>query len=392
MTYRFSDKIKSLKPSAIREIFKYTADPSVISFAAGSPAPDSFPAREMKTIADELFDSHAATALQYGITEGYAPLREKLRARLRERFGIHTGCDDVIVTTGGQQGIDLTCKVLCNEGDTVLCEAPSFIGALNAFRSYNVRLRGIDMESDGIDINALEHALLTEKNVKLLYLIPTFQNPSTVTMSEQKRRLVYALCEEHGVIILEDDPYSQLRFGGEAVPPIKSMDTAGIVVYCSSFSKIISAGIRVGYLCAPAELAQKIVVAKQTADVHTNLFFQMVIDRYLGRYDLDAHIESICNLYRAKSALMGAMIEQYMPNVAFTAPQGGIFIWCKLPDSMDAMAFGRRAIARKVAIVPGNTFLVDEDEKSSYFRLNYTVSTDEQIERGIQILGDVLNA
>ena len=240
MEYQFSERVKSLKPSAIREILKNSSDPSVIPLSAGNPAPDAFPYEAVRKISQELLQNTPIDALQYGVTEGYTPLRQHLKGYMAQKHHVGTQDDDILITSGAQQVMDLLTKTLLNEGDTVLCEAPSFIGSLNTFRSYRAKLVGIPMEEDGIDTQKLEEALNTEKNVKYLYTIPNFQNPSGITMSLEKRKKVYELCREHNVIILEDNPYGDLRFAGEDVPSIKSLDTEGVVVYAGSFSKVIS--------------------------------------------------------------------------------------------------------------------------------------------------------
>jgi len=388
----FSDKIKTVKPSAIREIFKVLGDPSIISLAGGNPDPRSFPVEEMKAIANDIFTNNGAQALQYSITEGYPVLREQIADRLATKFNSYTENDSLIVVTGGQQGIDLTTKVLCNEHDTVICEDPTFIGALNAFRTYNVNLRGVPMDSDGINIEALEHALKTEKNVKMIYLIPTFQNPMGICMSAEKRKAVYELAKKYGVVILEDNPYGELRFAGKDIPTIKSLDKDGIVVYCGSFSKILSPGMRVGFLSAPKEIAAKIVVAKQVTDVHTNIFFQMTVSEYIKRYDLDKHIEGIRNLYKAKNEAMRDAIMRYLPeNIRATSPEGGIFLWLDLPVGIDSQPIASRLVAeKKVAVVPGSAFLPDERKVSNGIRLNYSMPTEEQIDIGIRRIAEFL--
>ena len=252
MEYKFSDKVAGLKASAIREILKFTADPEVISFAAGNPAPEAFPKEKIAEISAELFRDDPILALQYSVAEGYTPLRDFLKGWMTEKGCFHKEFDDLIITSGGQQANELSCKVLLNEGDTLICESPSFIGSLNAFRSYNVNLVGVDMDDDGINLEKLENALKTEKNVKILYLIPNFQNPTGRTMSFAKRKAVYELACKYDFIILEDDPYGELRFAGENVPTIKSLDTEGRVIYSSTFSKLISSGFRTGYCSAPA--------------------------------------------------------------------------------------------------------------------------------------------
>lgn len=391
MEYIFSDKISPLKPSAIREIFKFLSDPKVISLAAGSPAAESFPIKEFSLLSKEIFEKNPVEALQYSITEGYTPLRNKISDRLKEKFNIGKDSDDTIIVSGGQQGIDLSCKVLCNEGDTVICENPSFIGALNAFRAYNVNLKGTDIEEDGIDIEKLEKALKTEKKVKMIYVIPTFQNPSGVTMSLGKRKKVYELARKYNTIVLEDNPYGELRFRGEDLPTIKSFDEDGRVIYCGSFSKILSAGMRVGFVNAPKEIVQKIVVAKQVNDVHTNIFFQLLVNKYLETYDIDAHIERIRQLYKEKCDLMLNMIDKcFDKRIITTRPEGGIFLWCTMPKNCDGFAFSKKAIENFVAVVPGSAFNADENAPSHSFRLNYSTPSKEQIEKGITVLGQVL--
>ncbi len=391
MEYKFSEKLSALKPSAIREIFKSLTDPTIISFAAGNPNPLSFPVEALAKLSADIFASDAAFALQYGITEGYAPLRESIAARIYEKFGIGRAFDQTIVTTGGQQGIELACKAFCNEGDCVICEDPSFIGALNAFRSNGARTVGVPLRADGIDLAILEETLRREKKAKLLYLIPTFQNPTGVTSTYENRLAVYALAKKYGLVILEDNPYGELRFAGEDVPTYKSFDTDGLVIYCSSFSKILSSGMRIGFVNAPAEIIAKMVVAKQVEDVHTNLFAQMLCHRYMAEYDMDAHVAMIRELYRNKAARMLSALDAEMPaSVAYTRPEGGLFLWCTLPDGRDAAPYVQKFLENKVAVVPGSAFLCVENAPSDSFRLNYSMPSDEDIDRGVAILGKVL--
>lgn len=391
MEFNFSNRVQSLKPSAIREIFKSLTNPNVISFAAGNPSPLSFPVEKLKVLADKIFEESAASSLQYGITEGYTPLREQVAERLKSKFNTGRDFDETIIVSGGQQGIDLTCKVLCNEGDTVVCENPSFIGALNAFRSYGVNLKGLDVGDDGIDPEELETLLKTDKKVKLIYLIPTFQNPAGITMSLEKRKAVLAVAKKYNVPILEDNPYGELRFAGTDIPTIKSMDDEGIVIYCGSFSKILSAGMRVGFLCGHKDLIQKIVVVKQTNDVHTNLFFQMLCSRFISEYGLDDHIAGIKKLYRDNCMTMLSEMDAKFPeNVKYTRPEGGLFLWVTMPDSVDMNEFIKKTVAAEVAIVPGATFLPDTGMVSHSFRMNYSMPTKDQIIKGVGILADVM--
>ncbi len=390
MNYKFSDKFVRLKPSAIREIFKSLGTPGSISFAAGNPNPESFPVAEMKRFADEIFENEPVAALQYGITEGYGPLRELITARLKRVYNIGAPDDDLIIVTGGQQGIELSCKVMCGEGDVVLCENPSFIGALNAFRSLGAKLAGVPLDGDGINLEALEQALKDTPRAKLLYTIPTFQNPAGITTSLEKRRAVLGLAKKYDILILEDNPYGDLRFSGKDVPTYKSMDAEGRVIYCGSFSKILSSGMRIGFLCANKALIAKTVVAKQVEDVHTNCLFQMICAKYLSECDLDAHIAGIRELYRKKAGLMLDALDRFMPReVSFTRPEGGIFLWCTLPDGVPLGEFVRRAGDKNVFVVPGTAFTADPDEPSQSFRLNYSMPTDEEIVKGIKILAEI---
>lgn len=391
MEYSFSDRVNSLKPSAIREIFKYAADPEVVSLSAGNPAPDAFPAKEIAEISADLLSRRPVDALQYGLTEGYAPLRDYLKKYMKDKYGIGSENDRLIITSGAQQVMDLAAKSLCNEGDVVICEAPSFIGSLNSFRSYNARLVGVPVESDGINTEILEEKLKTEKNVRFIYVIPNFQNPSGVTMSLEKRKKVYALAKKYGVMILEDNPYGELRYFGENVPAIKSLDTDGIVMYAGSFSKVISPGMRVGWCVAPNPVIQKMVVCKQGQDVHTNMWSQIVIHEYVTKYDFEEHLNYLRELYRKKARFMMDLLDEHLaPYITYDKIDGGLFIMCKLPDNINMLDFCKEAVKRKVCVVPGNAFLTDETEECHTFRVNFSTPTDQQLEKGVKILGELI--
>ncbi len=388
MSFEFSKKVSGLQASAIREILKFTSDPEVISFAAGNPAPEAFPVKDIDRISREIFNSDPILALQYSITEGYTPLRNTLKARL-EKDGCFCGeKDELIITSGAQQANELAAKVLCDEGDTIVCEAPSFIGSLNAFKSYNVDLVGVELLQDGINLEKLEEVLKAKK-VKLIYLIPNFQNPTGLTMSYEKRVEVLKLAEKYDSVILEDNPYGDLRFDGEDIPSIKSMDKSGRVIYSGTFSKVLAPGIRVGYTSAPKEIVSKMIVCKQVSDVHTNIWAQVLADRFLNECDMDKHLSSLREIYRHKCSLMLSQIEKnFSSKLSFTRPQGGLFIWCTLPEDCDMMTFCKRAVEEyKVAVVPGTAFLVGETEKTSSFRLNFSTPTDEEIVLGCEKIG-----
>ena len=388
MNYQFSDRVQALKQSAIREIFKYAADPAVVSLSAGNPAPEAFPVKEIAEISAKILKEHPVDALQYSVTEGYAPLRSHLVSWLKEKHGIGRAFDSLIVTSGAQQVMDLFSKSILNEGDTVLCEAPSFIGSLNTFRSYRAHLRGVPMEPDGMNMDALEQALKEEKKVKFIYTIPNFQNPTGITMSAEKRLRMYELAKKYGVLILEDNPYGDIRFAGKHVEAVKSMDEDGLVVYAGTFSKVISPGMRVGYCVAPQEIIQKMVVCKQGEDVHTNIWSQMVCYEFMAHYDFDAHLAHLKDVYRKKAKVAtDAMDACLAPKITYLPIEGGLFFWCTLPDGVDMPDFCKQAVLHKVCVVPGNAFLTDESQPCSSVRINYPTPTDEHLVKGIGILG-----
>lgn len=390
MKYTFSDRVSALSPSAIREILKYSAgDPEVVPLSAGNPSPEAFPTEEVAAISDRLLRTRPIDALQYSLTEGYPALRDRLKRYMSEQHRAVRDTDELIITAGAQQVMGLAVKVLCNEGDGVICEDPSFIGSLNSFRSLGAKLIGVPVESDGMSLTALEAALTAHPETRFIYTIPNFQNPTGVTMSLEKRRGVYALAKRFGVLILEDNPYGDLRFAGEPLPTIKSMDEDGIVLYAGSFSKVLAPGLRVGYALGPQPLIAKMVVAKQGEDVHTNIWAQMICDEFM-QGDFAGHLDKLRAIYRAKAAHMQTLIEQYLvpAGITYHPVQGGLFMWCTLPEGADMPAFCRRAVVEhKVAVVPGSAFLADPDTPCSSFRVNYSTPTDEAMTRGIQRLG-----
>lgn len=390
MDYNFSAKMGNLKPSAIREILKYTSGTDVIPFAAGNPSVEAFPVEEIRAITADILSRPPATYLQYGISEGYAPLRDWLKADLSDK-NIKGEDDDLIIVSGAQQGIELAAKIFCDAGDTIVCENPSFIGSLNAFRSHGVNLAGVDMQEDGVDIDALEEAFRTQPNVKLFYTIPSFQNPTGITTSLEKRIRIYALARQYGVVILEDNPYGDLRFAGEDVPTLKSMDTDGRVIYCGSFSKLLAPGMRVGYVLADKNIIAKLTVVKQTSDVHTNLLAQITVHEFVSKYDLQAHIARIRSIYGRKYGLMKQGLEKDQPEwIRYTQPQGGLFVLAYLPQPIDVTGLCKACIENKLAIVPGSAFSIDPTETPHSVRLNFSTPSDEQLVAGCEIFNKVL--
>ncbi len=390
MNYKFSDRISTLKPSAIREILKATSDSDVIPFAAGNPAPDAFPVDAVREITADILQREPVTALQYGISEGYAPLRSTILNYVKKKYSIGTAEDEVIVTSGAQQVIDLTSKVLLNEDEVVISESPSFIGALNTFRSYKGLLRGVDVQNDGMDTDMLEAVLKKEKKARFIYTIPNFQNPSGVTMSLEKRKDVYFLAKKYGVIILEDNPYGDLRYSADDIPAIKSFDTEGIVIYSGSFSKILSPGLRVAFTLANRELIAKMTVGKQASDVHTPVLNQMIVNEWLNKYDTEAHIAKIRANYSERLDLMCSLADLHLDGFfTYQKPLGGLFLWGKLPDSVDMLSFAKAAAENKVAVVPGTAFMMYPEDKSQCIRLNFSTPAKPDIVKGMEILGKI---
>lgn len=388
MKYEFSNRINNVKASAIREILKMTADSQMISFAGGNPAKEAFPVYEIEKISADILREDPISILQYGITEGDQMLIAEATRFFNRHEKVTKSRDKTIITSGSQQIMELVTKCLCNEGDIVVCENPSFLGALNSFKSLGVVLKGIDYKNGQLDLEMLEKVLSSYPKPKFMYLIPNFQNPTGITMSLEVRKKVLSLAKRYKVCILEDNPYGDLRFEGEELPSLKSLDEDGLVIYAASLSKIIAPGMRVACCIGPQEVLEKLVVAKQVSDVHTNLWAQKVIAQYLHQYDIEEHIQSIRQIYQRKCDLMlREMKKSFHCDVQYTKPSGGMFIWVTLPANMDMNKFVQEALKQNVAIVPGNAFLDDDTKICQSFRMNYSTPTDEKIVEGVKILG-----
>ncbi len=391
MNYNFSDKVLALKPNAIREILKSASDPGVISLSAGNPAPDAFPVDAIKEISKNLLEQNPIGVLQYGISDGYSPLRDTLKKYLSEELDVIKENDELIIVSGAQQVMDIAAKTFLNENDTLICEAPSFVGALNTFRSYNVNLVGVTVEKDGMNMAELEEKLKENKNTKLIYTIPNFQNPSGVTMSLEKRKKLYELAKKYNVLIIEDNPYGDLRYSGEDVPCIKSFDTEGIVIYSGSFSKVVAPGIRAGYMVADKAAMAKMIVCKQGQDVHTAMWSQMVCNEFMTKYDFKGHLQMLRDLYSKKAQLCMDLLDEYVvpTGITYNKIEGGLFIWCTLPENVDMLAFCKALTEKKVCVVPGNAFLTDSAIPCDSFRINFSTPTDDELTQGIKIIGEV---
>lgn len=390
MKYEFTNRMANVKASAIREILKATADPKMISFAGGNPAAEAFPVKEIEAISADILKNDPISVLQYGITEGDQGLIENVKHFFNRKEKAFKQGDKILITSGSQQIMEFAAKCLCNEGDVVVCENPSFLGALNSFKSLGAVLRGIEFKDGQLDLEALEKALGTAPKPKFMYLIPNFQNPTGLTMSLEVRKKVLALAKQYEVLILEDNPYGDLRFEGEDIPSIKSLDEDGLVIYAASLSKIIAPGMRVACCMGPQEIVSKFTVAKQASDVHSNLWAQKVMARYLAEYDMDQHIQRIQKIYNDKCQLMlQEMKKHFHPDVVYTLPTGGMFIWVTLPSHIDMQLFVKKALEQNVAVVPGNAFLDDDCKECHSFRMNFSTPTDEKIVQGVQILGQL---
>lgn len=391
MEFRYSDKVLGMRPSIIRELLKQMSDPSLISFAGGNPAADSFPVADIRAFSDKLLETDPVGMLQYSVTEGYGPLREACRDFANRKWPVVKKSDEVIITSGSQQVIEFMAKLLCNEGDVVAVEEPAFLGAYNSMRSFGAVLRGVPLQPDGVDLEALEAAFAAEPKPKFFYCIPNFQNPTGNTTSAAKRKAIYELAVKYGVPVLEDDPYGALRISGEDVPPIKHFDETGAVVYAGSFSKILCPGMRLAYCAGQPEFITKMVTAKQGSDVHTNVWAQRVCERMLRETDMNAHIARLQAIYREKANHMMAQLNEKLSGaVSYVRPEGGMFIWAKLPDEVPAGEFARQCLEKKLAVVPGSAFYTDSAVDQPFVRLNFSTPTKEQIDRGVAVMAEVL--
>lgn len=385
----FADRMGHVKKSFIREILKVTEDPSVISFAGGLPNPASFPVDAVNRASQAVLTEDGADALQYSTTEGYLPLREFICARYEKRFGLHISPEEILITSGSQQGLDLLGKVFLNEGDGVLLESPGYLGAIQAFSLFLPRFHTVPLREDGVDVAALRDVLETHAP-KLFYAVPNFQNPSGLTYSRSNREQAAAILKQHTTFFIEDDPYGELRFAGEDAPSMRAF-LDGQSILLGSFSKIVAPAMRLGWICAKPEIMEKLIIAKQASDLHTNTFAQRVVARYLADNDLDAHIEKIREMYKTRSDWMVDAIARYFPSeVQCTCPEGGMFMWATLPEGMSSVKLFEQASKMRVAFVPGAPFYADRSD-SNTFRLNYTNSDEEAIEEGIKRLGQAMS-
>lgn len=394
--FRYAQRTQRMKASAIRELLKLTEQPDIISFAGGLPAPEVFPIEEFADACNRVLREQGAFALQYGSTEGYQPLREMI-ARHACRYGIQVNAENIMITSGSQQALDLIGKVFINHGDRVLVESPTYLGALQAWNTYGTEYVTVRTDDDGMVTTDIEEAL--RAGPKFIYVLPNFQNPMGVSMSLERREYLVDMADRYGVPIVEDDPYGQLRFEGRHLPAVEVLDArkrvqnghyTGNVIYLSTFSKTLAPGIRLAWVIAPPEVIRKLVLAKQGSDLHTATFNQVVAYE-VGRHGfLDQHVKKICDIYRERRDVMLEALEEHMPDgVTWTHPEGGLFLWARLPESCDATMMFPAAVKNKVAYVPGESFHPNGGGKNT-MRLNFSYSNPEKINEGIARLGKML--
>lgn len=387
----FATRTSNVSASIIREILKLTQGSDIISFGGGFPSPESFPVEDMRKYNEELLAKYGKEILQYGTTEGFVPLRVAL-AEQAESIGISSTKDNVLLTTGAQQVIDLMAKALIDKDDVVLVENPTFLAALNVFKMYEAKIVGVDTDSHGIIPEDLERKI-KEYRPKLVYIIPNFQNPTGITTSLSRRKAIMETCGRSGVPMLEDDPYSLIRFEGEMLPAIASFDKWGTAVYASSFSKTVSPGIRLGYAIGSKDIMNKLIVGKQTTDVCSNNLAQRAVYEFIASGRFKEHVKDIISEYRPKRDKMVEMVERTFPKGSkLYKPHGGLFLWVKLPDGISAEQMLKPAIEKaKVAYIPGSPFYIDPSHGKDEMRMNFSNATIEQIEGGIKRLGEVLS-
>ena len=390
----YSDRAGKMRKSEIRELLKVAQDPEVISFAGGLPSPRSFPLQDLQGVVKSVLEHHGKVALQYGTTQGLTELREAIAERAC-KDGMDTTAENVMITSGSQQALDTIGKIFLNPGDVALVGLPTYLGGINAYRSYEGNLVGVPLDKDGMIIDVLEEKImeLQKEDItpKFIYVVPTFQNPAGVIMPEARRKKLVDLANEYDLVIVEDDPYGKLRFDVDHIKPIKSFDDEGRVIYMSTFSKILSPGFRLAWTIASDELSRKMIICKQALDLCTNTFTQFIVNDFMRSGSLDLHIMKVCEMYKPKRDIMMKAMENYFPDgYVCNKPKGGMFAWATLPEGIDTEIMFLDALKEKVAYVHGKAFSVDGSGGRS-MRLNFSYANSEKIEEGMKRLGAVID-
>lgn len=386
----FAKRMDSLKVSDIREILKITANPEIISFAGGLPAPELFPVEEMKNVAITVLNEAGAEALQYSTTEGFMPLRKQIASRMESKFNVKATYEDIQIINGSQQGLDLSGKLFIDEGDVVLCESPTYLAAISAFKAYSPRFIAVPTDDNGMIIEELEKIMENTPNIKLIYVIPDFQNPTGRTWSLETRKKFMTVINKYEIPVIEDNPYGELRYEGEMLPALKTFDTKGLIIFFSTFSKIFCPGLRVGWIVADEKFLEKYTLVKQGTDLHTSSISQREISKFIELYDLDANVEKIKKVYKKRRDIMLETMKAEFPgSVKYTYPQGGLFIWVELPLYIKARELLIQCLKDKVAFVPGDSFFPNGGVENT-LRLNYSNMSEERIVEGIKRLAKVI--
>lgn len=388
---KFSTLASGLKASEIREILKLTTQPEIISFAGGLPAPEFFPIEELKKVDAEILEKEGMQAVQYGTTEGYLPLREKIAEHMKTAFGVDCSAEELMITSGSQQGLSLLSQIFLDPDDVVLVESPTYLGAINAFTLQHPRFIEVPTDEQGIIPEALEKILQEHgRAVRLMYVIPEFQNPTGITWTEERRKAFMKVVGAYDFPVIEDDPYGELRYDGEKMKALKSLDTKGQLIFLGSFSKIFMPGLRLAWMAASPEILDKAVKLKQAVDLQSSSFAQRQAYYYMKRYDINEHVRNLVQVYGKRRTLMCETMKQYFPQgITFTYPEGGLFTWVTLPEGMDATALMPKVLAEKVAYVPGGPFYPHGGHRN-HFRLNYSNMPEDRIVEGVKRLAAVL--
>lgn len=389
---KFADRFDNMEASAIREILKLASGSDITSFAGGLPAPEVFPRGRISWVSAKVLVEHGKNALQYSNTEGLVSLRKQIIKRMEDKMGVRgIELDNIVMISGSQQGLDFAGKIFCNKGDVVFVEKPTYLAAINAFKSYEAKIVEIEMDQDGIIIEDLKKKMKMYPEAKFLYTIPDFQNPTGISMPLSRKIELMNAVKGSSLMILEDCPYTELRYEGKPQLPLLSLDTEGRVIYLGTFSKILAPGFRLGWIIADKDIISKVVIAKQAADLQPNTLTQYIASDFLNEIDMEEHIKSVCDVYGHRRDVMLEALEKYMPEgVSWTHPNGGLFLWITFPENVDTKELLVECIKRKVAFVPGEPFYAAEPEKN-HCRMNFSFVDDEKLIEGIKNIAEALN-
>lgn len=391
MSFKVSERMEYLKASMIREVIKYSLDPEVITFTAGTPDLELYPFDEYREASYQAFEEFGRSMLHYDVTDGFLPLRKIIAQERMTSVGVDTSEENIFITNGSQQGIDFAARIFLDKDDVVITENPSYLGALNVFESYMAKNVQVPMDENGMIMEELEKAIQSNPKVKFIYTTPDFQNPTGLSMSLDRRKKMIEIAEKYNIPIVEDNPYGELRFEGEKIPTVKSFDTKGLVIYLGTFSKFVIPGSRIAWVCASNDMLEKFIKVKQLSDLQPNTITQRELTKFIQTHSVDDHIKKIIPVYRERRDIMIEAIKKELPtSVKYTVPEGGLFIWLTLPDGVDAMELFRKAVkTEKVAFIPGAPFMVKEGP-DNHIRLSYSAMKEDQINEGIKRLGKAL--